>query len=417
MTDSLDDQFRPLRDLDVPGRWEDVEERAAAASDAVTSAPPGRRHLPLYLGAVAAVLTLVVGATVTSRAANSTRVDTAQQPPMATSDGGDSSPGTPVGAATHGEAGAFYEVVPAREANEPMGSLHAAVDQEGLRRLWSDVGVEDTPPDVDLERWVVVSLTVPASSCPPRVTDVDRRDRVLEVLYEDDMGDADACPTILLPKTLVVAVDRNGLDPSFELVLPASDSYDYEEQRLVVDVPPRSDARPVDPTADPDPCSPYMDRREAQQALENDPSDPEGIDPDGDGRACETLADGASDTPSTESDGGETPGGYRRGAEGPTQADVANEPPYGPGAEVGETYDYVLYTHCGIEWARIDGVWWQAIPLDDGRPSLLPAGWGDPYDAGELEIVTATSATYRGGPDAEVEFERTGRAEAPFTCQ
>lgn len=118
-----------------------------------------------------------------------------------------------------------------------------------------------------------------------------------------------------------------------------------------------------------------------------------------------------------DSEGGEAPGGYGRGAEGPAQADVADEPPYGPGAEVGETYDDVLYTHCGIEWARIDGVWWQATPLDDGRPSLLPVGWGDPYDAGELEIVTATSAIYRGGPDAEVEFERTDRAEAPFTCQ
>lgn len=50
-------------------------------------------------------------------------------------------------------------------------------------------------------------------------------------MSEHDMPEGvDACPTILLPKTLVVAVDRNGLDPAFELVLPASDTYGYEEQ-------------------------------------------------------------------------------------------------------------------------------------------------------------------------------------------
>lgn len=103
-------------------------------------------------------------------------------------------------------------------------------------------------------------------------------------------------------------------------------------------------------------------------------------------------------------------------AEGPAQADVDNEPPYGPGVTVGETYDYGLYTHCGIEWARIDGVWWRTPPLDDGNANP-PPGWGNPYDAGRLVIDTETTATYTSDAGTAVELERTGRIEAPFACE
>lgn len=108
--------------------------------------------------------------------------------------------------------------------------------------------------------------------------------------------------------------------------------------------------------------------------------------------------------------------GYRQSATGPAQADIDDEPPYGPGVEVGKTYDYVLYTHCGIEWARLDGVWWHANPLNDGNANP-PPGWGNPYDAGELQVLDDRTATYRGGPDAEVQFERTATVEAPFACE
>lgn len=101
--------------------------------------------------------------------------------------------------------------------------------------------------------------------------------------------------------------------------------------------------------------------------------------------------------------------------EGPVQADIDNEPPYGPGAEVGASYDYVLDTHCGIEWARIDGVWWRTTPLNDGNANP-PSGWGNPRDAGELLLVDDTTAVYTGGPDVEVEFKRTDLTDPPFVC-
>jgi hypothetical protein len=45
---------------------------------------------------------------------------------------------------------------------------------------------------------------------------------------------------------------------------------------------------------------------------------------------------------------------------------------------------YRLYTHCGIQWARIDGTFWGATqPLSDGNGNP-PSGWGNPIQDGTL---------------------------------
>lgn len=110
-----------------------------------------------------------------------------------------------------------------------------------------------------------------------------------------------------------------------------------------------------------------------------------------------------------------TSGGRPQVVDGPAQADIDNKPPYGSGIVVGDTYDYLLFTHCGVEWTRIDGAWWRATPLGDaaGNP---PSGWGNPYDAGQLHVVDDTSAVYSGGPGVDVEFKRTDRVEMPVNC-
>lgn len=102
--------------------------------------------------------------------------------------------------------------------------------------------------------------------------------------------------------------------------------------------------------------------------------------------------------------------------DGPAQEDIDNEPPYSAGIEVGETYDYVMYVHCGVRWARIDGVWWEAAPLDDGNGNP-PDGWGNPYDAGNLTVVDENTVAYTGGPDVTVRFARTAVTQAPFSCE
>jgi len=92
-----------------------------------------------------------------------------------------------------------------------------------------------------------------------------------------------------------------------------------------------------------------------------------------------------------------------------------DQTPYEKGAVVGNPYDYVLYTHCGIEWTRIDGVWWQTAPLNDGNGNP-PKGWGNPSDRGVVTLVDERTATYRGANGTTIEFTRTQRVEAPYAC-
>lgn len=73
--------------------------------------------------------------------------------------------------------------------------------------------------------------------------------------------------------------------------------------------------------------------------------------------------------------------------------------------EVGKTYDFRLGTHCGIEWARIDGAWWRTKPLNRGGNP--PAGWDNPSHKGRLSITSTETATFSGGPDGPIEFHRT----------
>jgi len=79
------------------------------------------------------------------------------------------------------------------------------------------------------------------------------------------------------------------------------------------------------------------------------------------------------------------------------------ELPCGPRAEIGRSYPYQLYTHCGIRWAYFEGRWWEASPpLDDGSGNP-PRGWGNPFDMGRMELVNESLSrfTSRAGKTAE----------------
>ena len=102
-------------------------------------------------------------------------------------------------------------------------------------------------------------------------------------------------------------------------------------------------------------------------------------------------------------------------ADGPAAADLADEAPYGSGAVVGRDYDYVLLAHCGVQWTRIDGVWWETDLLDDGSGNP-PEGWGNPYDAGVLTLLGENTAEYSGGPGVTIVFERTELVQPPVGC-
>jgi len=77
------------------------------------------------------------------------------------------------------------------------------------------------------------------------------------------------------------------------------------------------------------------------------------------------------------------------------------------------TERYRLITHCGIEWAHLDGTFWRADhPPSDGRGT--PPGWGNPFQDGAITL-TGASATFTSRAGT-VTFHRTNRTRPPFIC-
>jgi len=95
------------------------------------------------------------------------------------------------------------------------------------------------------------------------------------------------------------------------------------------------------------------------------------------------------------------------GTKAPSAASRRPSPPVGMA--------YQLYTHCGIEWARIDGTFWRARhPLSDGNGDP-PGGWENPIQAGTLIMLSRTTARFTCTAGS-VTFERTARARPPLLC-
>jgi hypothetical protein len=76
---------------------------------------------------------------------------------------------------------------------------------------------------------------------------------------------------------------------------------------------------------------------------------------------------------------------------------------------------YQLYTHCGIEWAKINGTFWKAEhPLSDGNANP-PAGWGNPFENGTLTRTNVTTARFNSTAGTVI-FHRTERVQPPSLC-
>ena len=82
------------------------------------------------------------------------------------------------------------------------------------------------------------------------------------------------------------------------------------------------------------------------------------------------------------------------------------EPPCGPGVEIGKPYPYTLYTHCGIRSAYFDGRRWVADPiLKAGVGGLNPSsGWGDPFERGGMGLVAEDVARFSSSAGLVADF-------------
>ena len=66
---------------------------------------------------------------------------------------------------------------------------------------------------------------------------------------------------------------------------------------------------------------------------------------------------------------------------------------------------YDLYTHCGIYYARIGNRYYAAArPLSDGSGNP-PPGWGNPYQAGTMTLVSPTEAVFTDKAGHRVVFD------------
>lgn len=90
------------------------------------------------------------------------------------------------------------------------------------------------------------------------------------------------------------------------------------------------------------------------------------------------------------------------------------EPPCGPGAELGISYPYNVYTHCGVEYAVFDGrLWLLDPPLTDGSGNP-PPGWDNPFQHGLMRLLADDLAEFRTAElsvrfaPAPADYERPG---------
>jgi hypothetical protein len=61
----------------------------------------------------------------------------------------------------------------------------------------------------------------------------------------------------------------------------------------------------------------------------------------------------------------------------------------------GSAQSYRLYTHCGIDEARIGSGYFEAVhPLSDGQGNP-PAGWGNPFQQGTMTLLSPSAAVFR----------------------
>jgi hypothetical protein len=86
-------------------------------------------------------------------------------------------------------------------------------------------------------------------------------------------------------------------------------------------------------------------------------------------------------------------------------------------ATVGSAQPYQLYTHCGIDEARIGNRYFEALhPLSDGSGNP-PTGWGNPYQKGTVTLLSPAKAVFRDDAGHQVLFRlRRGATSFKHLC-
>lgn len=84
----------------------------------------------------------------------------------------------------------------------------------------------------------------------------------------------------------------------------------------------------------------------------------------------------------------------------------AARPPCGPGVRLGVDYEYLLYDHCGIEWALFDDRLWRTRPRPSNSGNFIP---------GVMRLLGNDSAEFRSG-QLVVAFTPAPKRYEPRPC-
>ncbi|MFE0646569.1 hypothetical protein ACFW2Y_33950 [Streptomyces sp. NPDC058877] len=81
------------------------------------------------------------------------------------------------------------------------------------------------------------------------------------------------------------------------------------------------------------------------------------------------------------------------------------------------TIPFELYTHCGIDEARIGSTYFEAeTPLSDGSGNP-PEGWDNPTQLGTMTLKSETEAVFTDDAGHEVKFvARPGASASKHVC-
>jgi hypothetical protein len=138
-----------------------------------------------------------------------------------------------------------FETVAVEAGADRPGVLRAAIDAIDLDRLWSAARLSGDPPAVDFARRVVTAVTIHGSGCVDEFVGFDVDDhRVRTPLWQRPER---MCASVAVPRTYVVAVDREAATPEFTLrLLYGMLDEGGRERQLHVDVPAKRDEPSTD---------------------------------------------------------------------------------------------------------------------------------------------------------------------------
>jgi hypothetical protein len=102
---------------------------------------------------------------------------------------------------------------------------------------------------------------------------------------------------------------------------------------------------------------------------------------------------------------------------GPAPLAAGSSRPSTAAVAAGPAPPYQLYTHCGIDEARIGNRYYEAVhPLSDGQGNP-PAGWGNPYQPGTMTLRPPAAAVFRDDAGHQVQFRlRPGATAFKHVC-